>query len=118
MRTYAKANLKDEFDWNAFLHQELFTEEELYNAFELADKWITCACGNQCEIIPRNEYGMPIDVDLMILGRKFNDAIRSMWDACMDRQSLEDRIVYAKMILLQIEVRSQELINQLIQTKK
>lgn len=53
---------------------EEFTKEEK----EQADGWTTCACGRLKEDgIDRDEYGAPIDPELMQLGLVFNDNIKS-----------------------------------------
>ena len=75
MKTYTEHKGKESFDWNAFLNKETYTLEELINAKMLANSWITCACGNQCEIIPRNETGSPCDIILYELGLDFSYAI-------------------------------------------
>ena len=37
---------------------------------------MTCACGNQCEVIPRR-IGEPVDVELRILGYQFSEHIHA-----------------------------------------
>lgn len=76
MRTFAEKNNAKPFDWNAFLNQPTITEEEWENQKDLALDWVTCACGNQCSVIPRNERGQPYDKDLTNLGGRFYDEIK------------------------------------------
>jgi len=42
--------------------------------------WVTCACGNLCDIIPRDEIGSPIDWILRMLGYDFNTAIQKKYN--------------------------------------
>ncbi len=66
------------FDWRAFLKQPFISVGEWEDAEALAGNWVTCACGNQCDIIPRQfPTGAPIDSQLAILGIKFQDAIKA-----------------------------------------
>ena len=53
----------------------------------LAASWVTCACGNQCEVIPR-EDGVPVDTELNTLGMKFYVDVRDM-DISAARNTLE-----------------------------
>lgn len=78
MRSYAESREHVSFDWNAFLKQDKHTLNDLMDARKHARWWTTCACGAQCEIIPRNEIGAPIDDELRYLGEKFYLEISSM----------------------------------------
>jgi hypothetical protein len=102
MKTYAETWEKKTFDWNAFLENppEWGSEEHL-DACDLAEAWVTCACGNLCDIIPRSPLGCPLDDKLESLGIDFNNSIQ---DAEYD---------VAKETLAKIEKRSEELIFQL-----
>lgn len=98
--TYAESQNKPPFDWNAELQKKIDGEEGIDNAklWKLARNWPTCACGRQCEAIPRNGTGMPIDPDLRHLGYKFEDFIfRHNWLA-------------AQATLAKIEARSAEIL--------
>lgn len=67
-----------------------------------AQDWVTCACGNQCSIIPRDRWnGHPLDPQLFILGGDFFMHI--------------DNRNYAKaaVTLMEIEARSSELITEI-----
>jgi hypothetical protein len=69
MKTYREEQKGQAFDWNAFLNKKNITEDEWYDAVELAKSWVTCACGNQCSIIPRDfTTGSPVDEKLKHLG--------------------------------------------------
>lgn len=85
--TYAQKQGKKSFNWNKFLSKN-FTkfskerEDELFDADELASNWVTCACGNQCAIIPRCETtSAPKDGQLYKLGSKFCDKVSKLRDA-------------------------------------
>jgi len=74
---------------------------------KLASNWVTCACGNQCSIIPRKSMsGKPHDATLSGLGDKF---FNTVFDC--DRGS-------AMYILSQIEIRSIELIEEILLESK
>lgn len=70
-------------------------------AVALAGSWVTCACGNQCAIIPRDSYGEPLDVVLADLGFEFNNLIGKR------------KYTAALKTLEKIEKRSIELIKQI-----
>lgn len=98
-QTYAESQGRQPFDWNQFLSTEEHTDEEWEEASWLAAEWPTCACGNQCSIIPRDYMtGKPEDMTLYCLGMVFSNAI--------DGKSVQE----AKEILMKIEKRSAELI--------
>jgi hypothetical protein len=103
MRTYAETQGQQSFDWNKFLENppEKGSEEHL-DACDLAEAWVTCACGNLCDIIPRSPLGgCPIDDELESLGIAFNHSIQ------------DARYYVAKEILAKIERRSEEIIFEL-----
>jgi hypothetical protein len=68
MKTYAQTEGRESFDWNKFLNREDISEREWAKADARAASWVTCACGNQCSIIPRETNGMPKDKALLTLG--------------------------------------------------
>jgi hypothetical protein len=102
MKNYAETQRKEAFDWNKFLENppEKGSEEHL-DACDLAESWVTCACGNLCDIIPRYPIGSPVDEELQSLGIAFNNSIQ------------DTRYDDAKEILDKIEKRSAELIFEL-----
>lgn len=106
-RTYAEATGHAPFDWNKWLDAAIadpdsIGKEEHDRVAGLSVKWVTCACGNQCAIIPRSEYvytveagpGSPLDPELDDLGSDFHMAICS-WEW-----------IEAKEILRKIEARA------------
>lgn len=99
--TYAESQGKKPFDWNAFLAVPR-TAGEWSAALFFAKDWVTCACGNQCDAIPRDRtLGYPIDHKLRDYGSCFTSAIRER-----DRQ----RAIY---LLVQIEKRSAEILAEM-----
>lgn len=104
MITYAESKGHEPFNWNEFLNKENITEEEWTNAYLLSKEWVTCACGNQCDVIPRNDDGTPKDWRLTSLGCLFFRFIKLK------------RADDAKQILKAIEKRSTYLIDELNKT--
>ena len=110
MKTYAESHGKTPFDWNKTLldlikrdkNNYLYNRNIEFSLEQLAGNWVTCACGNQCEIIQRDkEYGKPLDKKLRDLGNEFYDNIRECdWENALNKLHL-------------IEIRSTELIKQL-----
>ena len=98
-QTYAEARGVEPFDWwHALNNPEQYDPHELDNR---ADSWVTCACGNQCDLLPRSKFGEPDDPELHSLGIAFADQIHNQeWDA-------------AKLVLADIEARSAELIAEI-----
>lgn len=70
LRTFAETH-NQAFDWFKWLQDALVTtptEDQWDRALWIAQSWVTCACGNQCAIIPRHGNGMPKDDILRELG--------------------------------------------------
>lgn len=101
MKTYSEREGEEPFNWNEFLNKKNISKEEWDNAESLADSWVTCACGNQCDVIPRDCFGGPKDRELFRLGYNFYKVIGSK------------DINSAKEILKAIEERSAYLINEI-----
>jgi hypothetical protein len=102
MKTYSEKKGEKSFDWNAFLEnppQYLSNEHDM--ACNLAADWVTCACGNLCDIIPRSQIGRPCDRELEILGVHFHYSIKGA------------DFTRAKETLAKIEKRSAEIIEGL-----
>lgn len=104
MKTHAEAQGREPFDWNEFLNKKEISESEWLEAKLLAGNWVTCACGNLCDIIPRYR-GIPAPRDgiLLSLGNSFSIQIE-----CQNRRE-------AKVILAEIENRSAEILKDLCQ---
>lgn len=64
MQSYAESKGKPKFDWWEFLRNDpaSISDASWEYAEELAQSWVTCACGTQCDIIPRKE-GLPSNTD-------------------------------------------------------
>lgn len=98
---YALTQGEEVFDWNEFLTRPRRDMTTWMQASMQARKWVTCACGNQCAIIPRDDIGSPYDDELQTLGVRFTGLI-GRW-----------RRKDAWNVLQQIERRSAQLIHQL-----
>lgn len=68
---YVEAQHEIPFDWNTFLAQDNIDPEDWDYAEEEAASWVTCACGNQCAVLPRDSAGEPLDKQLAVLGTDF-----------------------------------------------
>ena len=102
MQTYSETQGKQSFDWRAFLNQETISAADAEAAQARAMTWVTCACGNQCAIIPRTGKGEPLDQVLSNLGGEcgFYGAVKSKnWEEAIQLLDL-------------IEVRSAYLIRK------
>jgi hypothetical protein len=72
-------------------------------AVTLASKWTTCACGNQCDIIPRTVDGRPIDATLTHLGILFPRTIEDgNYDGAL---SILDQIEARSAVLIKHELK-------------
>jgi len=105
MKTYAESRGEKPFDWNKALENP--SDYPSGYLSELSGSWVTCACGNQCDVILRSEEeGCPEDPILCKLGVDFNNCIDSrFWNS-------------AKQVLAQIEERSAFIINELSNESK
>lgn len=113
MEMYAASVGAKQFDWNAFLHKNIYTQEELDEAYELASNWPTCAVGNTCSIIPRNKTGSPKDIELLALGTNFFTHVSKMQN---NDSSIYDHQQEAKAIWVDIEWRAIELVNEIVRS--
>lgn len=102
MKTYAETQDELPFDWNVALADPP-AQGSPYHKYlvTLAASWVTCACGNQCDLIPRHIDGVPKDIFLGALGSRFS---RYVYLADWDK---------AREMLREIEQRSHELLEQL-----
>lgn len=100
----SRVTLPDGFDWfkvlakakedSGSVSREMWSDLMIY-----AQGWPTCACGQLCAELPRNDEGCPLDSILRDLGLLFNEQIRSRtW--CWAFETLE-RIECRTNILLQ-----------------
>jgi len=65
MKTFSESRGHKPFNWYEALNAEHIDWDNLSLK---ASSWITCACGNQCDVIPRDAFGMPHDITLQKLG--------------------------------------------------
>ena len=109
MKTYAESRNNKPFDWNKTLldlierdkNNYLYKRKKEFELQQLAESWVTCACGNQCDVIPRDAFAAPLDNTLNGLGVKFSSCINcSNWEDALD-------------ILELIEIRSSQLIKKI-----
>ena len=101
--TYSEDQGKEAFDWNKALSVENISGKTWDELAQKAGDWVTCACGNQCAIIPRYEDGEPKDKVLSLLG-----SAEGFYGAIKDRDKK-----YAIELLEMIELRSAVLIKRL-----
>ncbi len=117
MKSYTKKLSKKPFNWNAFLSKESYTEADFQEAQGLSKSWATCACGTQCDIIPRDDMGRPLDTMLDDLGLAFSFSIEVTATAFKTGPASEvvKNLEIAKSILKLIEKRSAAIIKKLTQ---
>ena len=70
IKTYSEIWGREAFDWNKALSAKVISIKTWDELRHKAGDWVTCACGNQCAIIPRSESGRPLDELLATLGGK------------------------------------------------
>ncbi len=128
LQTYAETENINPFNWNKFLSKKSYTKKNLTDANYLSEKWVSCAVGTQCAIIPRHAYketyGLdikmqhePIDSILSKLGYKFNLHIEKMVEDYDDFRFLSHRARAIK-TLKAIEKRSSILIKEILKNSK
>jgi hypothetical protein len=114
MKTYMEEQQGESFDWNKFLENAIrrkspMDSDTLDDVIDRSQNWVTCACGNQCSIIPRHkdddyeDDDAPIDEELNQLGVQFYECVKDQY------------WVEAKMTLKDIEARSATLIHEILQ---
>ena len=102
MQTYQEQQRGTKTDWNEFLNRPKRSKFEWRVKAEAASSWVTCACGNQCAIIPRlghGDGGKPADRALEKLGMQFYRQVKNR-----KRKSAIET-------LRKIEIRSAQLIH-------
>lgn len=104
-KTYCETMGEKPFDWRQWLltaQQGKTDAKDQSEKSEMAKHWVTCACGNQCAIIPRVEFegqigqinpGMPHDAELARLGISFYESVsqREWWAATACLDAIEER---------------------------
>lgn len=99
MKKYTETRGWNPFDWNKELSKR---DKDWYYLKRMSSRWVTCACGNTCAIIPRDDKGMPYDTVLSDLGHLFYEKVCDM------------NTRGAKATLKKIEARSSELIQEIL----
>ena len=93
-------NLKfdpENWDWYAFLDaSEEIKEEFSEDAIVFAKSWITCACGQICNVLPKTVFGSPSDRRARYLGLDFNSQIQDEnWDEAKETlDEIEARTIF------------------------
>jgi hypothetical protein len=85
------------WEWYAFLNaSEEVKEEFTADASALANAWITCACGQICNVLPKTFFGSPRDREARYLGLDFNAQIQDEnWDeAKITLDEIEARTIF------------------------
>jgi len=105
MITYIQTKGNKPFNWFEVLKREKIDRKKWNNLAKLSVSWVTCAVGNQCSIIPRDDMdGEPMDNKLKVLGFNFHQYIKTE-----NRKGALD-------ILEKIEIRSSEIIQEIIES--
>lgn len=116
MKTYSETKNKKPIHWNLILQpnrKRKLTRKQLLIMEKKSAGWITCACGNQCDIIPRSSFGgRPFDEPLYRLGVRFHSLIAEMHYNFGDDEAVEVYRVGAVDTLKKIEKRSALLIKE------
>lgn len=105
MKTYSEHAGKEPFNWRIALSVPDISDYEWAKLSTRSQSWTTCACGNQCYIIPRRtDNAAPIDKVLSLLGGNegFHGAIK------------DKNAKLALVFLDMIEKRSSELIQEIV----
>lgn len=93
-------------------------EQVIMDMFPASNRWVTCAVGNECKIIPRDHLGVPEDRELKNWGVEFSNqlglAVDRITDDDLPKQGRMNLAIKhlrnAKKVLRNIEERSEELI--------
>lgn len=96
-----RKSVKASFNWVKALKAKNISDGDWIEMNSRAGEWVTCACGNQCNIIPRTVWGVPYDSTLERLGLEFFHTIQ------------EKNSTAALSVLEQIEIRSAQLIEEI-----
>lgn len=115
---FVEVKAEKPFDWNKFLknasrRKTPLSEEEHIQVSKRSQSWVTCACGNQCAIIPRWSYddtNMPHWAEL----NSPKDKKLNTWGIQFFRAVDAQKWKKAKEILNKIEGRSIVLIRQIV----
>ena len=107
-KTYSEAKGIGPFDWKKALSKKRISGKTWEELRIKATSWVTCACGNQCAVIPRDVSGEPRDKVLAVLGGN-----EGFYGCIRDRNKKD-----ALYILSLIELRSAHIIKELSKKSK
>ena len=100
------------YDWPQIirdLQADAYTEAGKRDVLKAAHEWVTCACGNLCEEIPRDLCGAPKDTYLTNTEVNFATAIRGLCKATTVRER-EINAISARYYLYRIDVIAAEIL--------
>lgn len=119
VKTYVETQREKPINWFEEL-QKATSLKEIRTLKHLSGSWVTCACGNQCEVIPRDGLGEPRDEILAELGYEFHQIVNGMLDSKVAKykEKVEFYRESAIETLHKIEKRSAVLIRQVNKKKK
>ena len=84
----------DKWDWYSFLDASDEVKEMHHNtAIKLSSSWVTCACGQLCEVLPKGFHNRPLDDSLEDLGVLFMKVIDAK-DYTVAKTTLDKRTAY------------------------
>lgn len=130
MPTYLETSLEENPDfgrlslgmtWLEFLTlpKKAYNSELLNKAVNASASWVTCACGNQCDIIPRDDDGSPLDDELYHLGCNFAHLIERLAGFYLEEEEILEFSLSrstALDLLKEIEHRANLILSQLQET--
>ena len=90
----------ENWDWYAYLNASKEIKENFSDkAEDLSGNWTTCACGQVCDVLPKNYDKAPTDYEANILGNDFCELIFSQdWE---NAKNTLDKIEARTIFLLQ-----------------
>lgn len=118
--TYTQLSGRKPFDWFKALEAKNIKTLSIMGASDLSfrsSNWVTCAVGNQCGIIPRDNIGRPIDEKLLELGNVFSHNITALRSHINWPQDAEHFRKIALETLNKIEQRSSEIIKEIVNSQ-
>ena len=102
------------YDWPQIirdLQANAYTAAVKRDVLMAAESWVTCACGNLCDEIPRGCRNVPFDLDLSDAAIDFSTAIRNLCTA----KTVHEREIYAisaRYHLFRIDQRAAEVLKE------
>ena len=115
---YSEANAKWVYDWPTIiddLEAGLYDKKKMTECLDAAIDWVTCAVGNQCDLLPRDVSGAPIDPLQIILGINFSAYIDGIIGA--SGQDRADMAAGAREVMADIDARSAALLAEMKKAK-